>query len=1027
MTTFNITTEVNYTSLTPKQGNDSFNVNGGRLVIDCDTRYGPNTTAATGVLGGFTASASLGGDLIVNGTSVRLIPFDSASSTIPAYGTTITCSTGTAELLCVMAEKHGGIMYASGAAMPTTGWLKVRNVVGTFGAEALSGISCSATGADEVGWMFLAGAQDKSHTHSRLGTSVFNGLKYYVGVTNGTAGQTIQLPYVVAEGIMAYPGVEIETAPGSDVYLFHPNAANKFTSTHCSTDSRSSFVGISNAGVLIIGKGFDNSLCGYLPVAGCKVRIPNIITQCAGITGLAQNVTPNENLSKRYKSNYMSSGNIWLKNVTGSWYWSIIQAYNCYIRDLHGCDQILIQEIATKLDIDEVHSGLSNYAGAPLAVNPLLFQQCYNGGTVGSISGLRAESISNSGYAGMFVNLYDKWTFKEIRIGHTGIPTAVNGSLYINTCTNIVIDTLRTFTKRFVASSCSNVIVKEHYYADACVGTTQVTQPCSGVELFGSTTDATILNFKNWPGVDNIHPYLGLIYCSTAINVKFRFCGTPQNPYNTGTINQSGHIYVDGGNNTNIKIQRNWVTGVRTSLHSGTNTTKNLTFVNNYSIDPSKTIGPQQLDSQVYANRHNAGGNPTSYIAVYGNAMWDAFTGDTTTRASLILSEKTSYNQDAYAINSGNPVFTSQGALVMKNLGDSATWTWPWVIKGWTGLSTHLSQGQNTLNFLYEYDLDKGSGFSGIFKVVNSTNLQSETGFDPVNGFRLRIRISCAIAAITNRLDGFRIDGTTTLALQNEALYPLDQAILNISGVASGSTVAVFKASYVLGSAPEAVATDTTASTVTLKYDYDESQSHYIVKIRKPGYDPIELTYVNMLKTDIPVSQQENKDGFSVVVYGRGDNSTKAFVTISAPDSRIDVGNYRCKAEDVYDLVVDWQASVTGIRYNEVLRFDGTDIIMMNGWRFRRALSVYTSAGLDALPVVDGQANASPDDETNGSVDFKARSVRTYYINQQPVYTLNDFAAAVWDYSQINGLSAQTNLLKTKIAAETAVAIAASI
>ena len=263
--------------------------------------------------------------------------------------------------------------------------------------------------------------------------------------------------------------------------------------------------------------------------------------------------------------------------------------------------------------------------------------------------------------------------------------------------------------------------------------------------------------------------------------------------------------------------------------------------------------------------------------------------------------------------------------------------------------------------------------------------------------------------------------------MQNEALYPLDQAALTVTGVTLGSTVAVFKASYSLGDAPVAVATNTTTSAVKLKYDYDEGESQYIVKIRKPGYDPIELTYVNMLNTEIPVSQQQNKDGFSVVVYGRGDNSTKAFVTISAADSRVDIGNYRCKAEDVYDLIADWQATVSGISYNEVLRFDGTDIIMMNGWRFRRALSIYTSAGLDALPVVDGQANASPDDETNGSVDFKARSVRTYYINQQPVYTLNDFAAAVWDYSQINGLSAQTNLLKTKIAAETAVALTAAI
>lgn len=1027
MTTFTITTEVNYTSLTPKQGNDSFNINGGKLVINSDTRYGPNVTAATGVLGGITSSASLGGDLLVDGTSVRLIPFNNSSSVIPAYGSIITCSTGSAELLCVMSDKHGGIMYAAGAAMPASGWLKVRNIVGTFGAEVLGGISCSATGADEVGWIFLAGAQDKSHIHSRLGNSVFNGLKYYIGVTNGTAGQTFQLPFVTAESIISYPGVEIETSPGSNEYQFWPNAANKFTSVHCSTDSRSSFVGISNTGVLSIGRGFDLSLCGFLPPAGCKIRIPNIITQCTGTSGLAQNVVPNENLSKRYKSNYTSSGNIWLKNVTGSWYWSIVQAYNCYIRDLHGCDQILIQEIATRLDIDEVHSGLSNYAASPLAVNALLMQQCYNGGTVGKVSGLRAESTSNSGYAAIFVNLYDTWTFKDIRVGQTGSPTAINGCLYLNTCTNVLIDTIRSFTKRLVISTCTNVIVKEHYYADACVGTTPVTQPCSGVEVYGGATDVTVLNFKNWPNVANTHPYNGLIYCNTAMNVKFRFCGDALNPYNTGSVNPTGHIYVDGGNNTNIMIQRNWVTALRTSLHSGTNTTKNLLFVNNYTTDATKTIGPQQLDSQVYGNRHNGGSVPTSFIAVYGNSMWDAFTGDTTTRAALIFSEKTSYNQDAYVINSGTPAFTSQGAVVMKAIGDSVTWTWGWFIKGWTGLTSHATQGQNTANHLYEYDIDKGNGFSGIFKTVNSANLQSETGINPVTGFRLRIRISCSVASTLNRLDSFRIDGTTTLALQNEAMYPLDQATLTVTGVTAGSTVAVFKASYSLGDAPAAIATNTTTSSVSLKYDYDEGESHYIVKIRKPGFDPIELTYVNMLKTQIPVSQQENKDGFSVVVYGRGDGSTKPFVTISPTDLRIDIGNFRCKAEDVYDVLAEWQSTAIGISYNEAIRFDGTDMIMMNNWRFRRALGIYTSAGLDALPVVDGQANASPDDETNGSVDFKARSVRTYYINQQPVYTLNDFAAAVWDYGQINGLSAQTNLLKAKAAAETAVALTASI
>jgi hypothetical protein len=43
------------------------------------------------------------------------------------------------------------------------------------------------------------------------------------------------------------------------------------------------------------------------------------------------------------------------------------------------------------------------------------------------------------------------------------------------------------------------------------------------------------------------------------------------------------------------------------------------------------------------------------------------------------------------------------------------------------------------------------------------------------------------------------------------------------------------------------------------------------------------------------------------------------------------------------------------------------------------------------------------------------------------VYTLNDFAAAVWSFSQANGLTAENNLLGAKSSAETAVAIAASI
>jgi hypothetical protein len=54
------------------------------------------------------------------------------------------------------------------------------------------------------------------------------------------------------------------------------------------------------------------------------------------------------------------------------------------------------------------------------------------------------------------------------------------------------------------------------------------------------------------------------------------------------------------------------------------------------------------------------------------------------------------------------------------------------------------------------------------------------------------MRITCTVANVANRIDSLRIDGITTLALQNAALYPLDNATLNITGLTANSSVAVF-------------------------------------------------------------------------------------------------------------------------------------------------------------------------------------------------------------------------------------------
>jgi hypothetical protein len=1027
MTTYTITDAKNFTDLTLKTGNDTYNINGGTLLLDSDTRYGKNSLSTGGntcPFGSITVSASLAGNFRVDTTQCRLIPFNGGSGTVPAYETTLSQAGADGQLLLVMSARTGGIIYTPGQPMPASGYLKVRKSSGNFAVGSISGIGCNATAADEQGWIFITGVEQKGHSHPRLGTCVFKGHPFEIGLTTGSRGQTHQLPYIVAESIIAYPGVEIEDSPGSDTYTFWPNAANSFTSANHSLDSRCNNVHISNTGVLTIGMGLDSQPCGHMPLSGCKIRIPTIITQTSNTTAFNVNKLPDTNMSQRYKSIFTSAGNLTAEWVTGDWFWTVAQAYTCYMRHIHCADQAVIQEIYSEPDIDDLHQGLSNYSGTYADGYGILFQQNYFGGKVGNISALRMKSNSLSGYPMVLVNLYGKWTFKQARAGNVGPATAISGAIQINTCPDLLIEHALTTTKRILVMSCKKLRILKHTYADVPIGTTGTTQATHAIEYTGMSEDCVSANICNWPDAPNTHPLNGLFFANSGKKLKFRNTGTAAAPFNAGTVNLMKYIFSDGGNNDTIKVKRNWVTALNNSISSGTNTTKGLEMVNNYTVDATKTIGPQQLESYYHGNRGNGGSVPMSYLSVYGTCMWDSFTSDTTTRAALVFVEKTNNTGSSY-VATGTPEFTSQGAVVMNTVGDSIIWTWPWKILGWTGLTSSTPQGINVNNHSYEYDLDTGSGFTGVWKTCSPANLSSEI-IDPVNGFKLSIKIAAVTSALTNRLDAFRIDGTTTLALQNAALYPLDEAELTLSGLVAGSTVAVFDENAAPGAQPLTIV-ENVATSAKLVYEYDEARLKCRLEIRKKGYDTLSLVFDNLVEISIPVAQQENKDGFGQPVFGRGPNTTKHLVTLSPTDLRIDIGNGKAIAEDVYDVIAEWQATPLGMRYPEVLRFDGTDLLLPTDWRFRRGSLSYTSAGIDALPVVDGQPNASPDDETNGSIDFKARSVRTYKLDNQPVYTLNDFAAAVWSFSQANGLTAENNLLGAKTSAETAVAIAASI
>ena len=853
MATFTITTTTNMTALTGKGGNDTYNINGGNLTIDSDTRYGPNTTTATGPFGNLNLSANLGGNLVISGLNVKLVPFSSGSGNVPVSGTTITSSGVTAELLCVMSTRVGGTVTAAGSAMPTTGWLKVRNVSGgTFNAGALTGISATATATAETGWIEIIGVETMAITVNRLNSLTVTGDWFSVGTTTGIRGQTVQLPSF-GSGVTVVGGVEIETAPGSGVYKFWANAGNLFLGSGLSTDNRCRYVGISDNNLMTIGTGRDAASAGDLPPSGCNIRIPNIICSNTNSTvGYATNVVPSGTMGTRYETATSSSGVVNVDRITGTWYWNVQQPYSVNMQNMHGCEQFVLAETSTPAILNNVHIGCSNQS-TPYASNAFVIQQCLNGGTATNISGLRAQQITTAGYAVYFVNLYGGWTITDVRGQYASDATALAGPVFFNTCDSLTVTNVELVGKRLIMSACSNWSVSNVYYADNPKATTGSAVPTQAIELMANCKSGTLTNIANWVGVADVHALSGLVYMNTCFDILVTGTGTASVPYECGSNAsfRSGYIFADGGLNKNIKFQRIWTNNLRIGLASSTNTTQFVRMQNCYNVNAALIQGPNWYNSTVRGNRQNNGTVPTSYIHVDGMHFYDAFIGDTTARAFLVFTEKSTSTASAYVVNAGTPRFTSTGYLVMQNVGDSITWTWNYFILGWNGLTSLATTGTGTVNHTYEYDLDKGSGFSGSFKTLNNANLVAETGISPTLGIKFKLRIVCTVANTTNVLTSLAINGTTTLALQNVALYPLDTIGLTLSGIQPGSDVVTYQAGTT-------TVLDTGDSVGATSYTYGYTTPQLVdIGVLCAGYVPyfIRNYQLTTTPTSLPVAQ----------------------------------------------------------------------------------------------------------------------------------------------------------------------------
>ena len=237
---------------------------GAQLTVRTDYRVHANAPASnTGSLGSVTINA---GKFIWDSTAVRWLAYNSGSGNVPAIGTTVTQSGISGYLLGVWASKTAA-QTAVGASMPTSGFIKFREVTGgAFAAGALSGIGATATGADVQGWISLPHDAAANFTIPRLGEHRARGGRFFLETTSGSIGQVFQVP-TDGSAAMYAPGLWVETGEATNTYEYWPglySSTNGWSHLNIgeatgSTDKRQNFVKILAGGQLQMGEAYTQA------------------------------------------------------------------------------------------------------------------------------------------------------------------------------------------------------------------------------------------------------------------------------------------------------------------------------------------------------------------------------------------------------------------------------------------------------------------------------------------------------------------------------------------------------------------------------------------------------------------------------------------------------------------------------------------------------------------------------------------------------------------------------------------------
>jgi hypothetical protein len=941
------------------------------LTINSDVRWGQNAA----VVGDVDVTE---GEFKIDASQTWWIPFDASSGNVPALGTCGTADvtrggSNVGEFMGVWTAL-GVAPSAAGGAMPASGFVKLRsksttladNDVLTFAGGATITIN-SATGGQR-GWLHYVGEEGTNSTTGRvlaptLGKITTRGDWFELGTGSGSSGQTLQ--YFVADYC---PAIQVETASGSGVYEWWGLCpAADFSATNIATDDRGRFFTCSAAGVITFG----GATYGKLPPSGAKIRCPNIHVSSSTSANWAAN-TLNSTAANRYS--FQSTGGLLdLEYTAFSGSFGAIGSALLSAKYCTGFDATFnegsVAASSSSSNNKEIY--YEQCACSRLGVSAPHFSATYcQKVTFKNCCSFRSSG-ANSGTFGFNVTNSDQILIENPLLISNGTVTALDISYSTNvTITNPILVGVPSGTFGTITGVRGIKITGLKFDGKTAAA---VANACQYLLSIVNCTDVLVDGASYWQS--NVPPSFYIIWAnSQSSQVRIRNIGSRATPLDV----TGGRRLVYVQNCTRVMLNKLYQSAGNQSPDTAYLVSNcdelyvsDCGNASNYSDQAAFPVASNTTfyrrtatgGGKAYSSSPAAGSTATQFLS-FGTHFQEQEVSATEIWLTVNCgTEKSSseFSTVAYTDDVGTVKRDGSNGLLLRTLNDQVTWTWSYWILGITAFANTapILNGTNTGNFTLQYDLDKGTGFSGTFQTLNATNLSAETGISPA-GVKVRIRAICATANSANLIRAISIVGTTSASDVTNNLYPYNEPLVTLSGAQSGSLAAIFRDSdgKLLG---------VKAVTTPRLYPAWYADAACTLRVRKAGWTALELPFtLTEAGAAFPLNQVDsaisdsNPGALGITVTNHGAspvtwNSKQWSITVTVTDSSsaASIAQYLSwqTAQDAFNLITGFHN--TAIPPMVILA--GSDYETARGTLFGSA-----GAASKGVRVVDGSGNEVP-------------------------------------------------------------------